>query len=100
MLKRIERDEGIEKVVLGLPLTPEGEEGPAVDRVLAYERRLRKTLPNVPVERWDERNTSIEARELMIEAGVPKKRRREKGRLDAEAAAVILQSYLDAMNGP
>ncbi len=99
VLEKLDKTEGIDLIVLGWPLTPEGEEGAAVDRVRSYERRLRKALPNVSVERWDERNTSIEARELMIEAGVRKKRRSEKGRVDAEAAAVILQSYLDATTG-
>ena len=99
VLEQLDKTEGIDLLVLGWPLTPEGDEGAAVDRVRVYERRLRKALPNVPLERWDERNTSIEARELMIEAGVRKKRRSEKGRVDAEAAAVILQSYLDATNG-
>ena len=99
-LRRLHAADGVERIILGWPLMPDGTEGASAERVALYERRIRKVLPNVPVVRWDERNTSIEARELMIEAGVPKKRRREKGRVDSAAAAVILQSYLDDEQHP
>lgn len=95
-LQRINATDGIELIVLGWPLAPDGEEGPAVERVRAYEREIRLALPAVTIMRWDERYTSAEAKELLIAAGVPKKRRSEKGRVDAAAAAVILQSYIDS----
>lgn len=94
-LLRLDQQEGIAVLVVGWPLTPEGEKGAAVEQVERYVERLQKMLPHVRLERWDERYTSVEARELLVQAGVSKKRRSEKGRVDAAAAAVILQSYLD-----
>ena len=98
-LRRIHEAEGIETLVIGWPLLPDGTEGAGTARVEAYVRRLEGALPNVRIELWDERESSIEARELLFRAGVRKQGRREKGRLDAAAAAVILQSFLDSSTG-
>lgn len=98
-LRRLDADEGITIVVIGWPLTPDGKEGAAVERTAAYARRIEKALPHARIEQMDERFTSAEARELMLQAGVPRQRREKKGRLDAAAAAVILQSYLDSKTG-
>lgn len=87
--------EGLEAVVVGWPLTEEGEEGEAVARVRPYIGRLRKALPGVRIETQDERYSSRRAVEGLIEAGVSRKGRRDKARIDAAAAAVILQDYLD-----
>jgi putative holliday junction resolvase len=95
-LRRIHREEGLEAVVLGWPLTPEGEEGEATARVRPFLNRLRRVLPDVEVVTWDERYSSQDAAAALLAAGVRKKARREKGRVDRAAAAVILQQYLDA----
>lgn len=95
-LTRLARDVGIALLVLGWPLDPDGSEGEAVKRTASFERRILKALPGVRIERMDERYTSAEAGELMRRAGVPKRQRGSKERLDAASAAVILQSYLDA----
>lgn len=94
-LRAIDDNDGIETVVVGWPLTLEGTEGVAVKSVETYVRRIQRVLPHVDLVRWDERYSSEEARELLVRAGVPRSQRREKGRLDAAAAAVILQQYLD-----
>ena len=87
--------EGIETVVVGWPLTESGEEGKATRRVEPYLGRLKNTLRDVKVVRQDERHTSRRAAEALVVAGVRKKARRQKGRLDAAAAVLILQDYLD-----
>jgi len=87
--------EGIETVVVGWPLMESGEEGTATRRVEPYIGRLKNTLRNVSVVRQDERHTSRRAAEALVAAGVGKKARRKKGRLDAVAAVLILQDYLD-----
>ena len=80
-------------VVVGLPLTMGGDEGEEARRVQAWAERLRERLP-IPVVLWDERLSTAAAERAMLEGGL----RRDKRKLhrDAVAAALILQSYLDA----
>ena len=85
-------------VVVGLPLSMDGSEGPAAKAALAEADALRELL-DVPVELHDERLTSVTANRSLTEAGVTGKRRRkarEAGAVDQAAAAVLLQSWLDA----
>lgn len=95
-LGALHASEGVETVVIGWPLTEDGEEGEATRRVEQYIRRLQKALPGISVVRWDERYTSELAKEHLNAAGGSRKRRREKGRVDTAAAGLILQEYLDA----
>lgn len=95
-LSRIRESDGLELIVLGWPLRLDGTEGETVVHVRKFERQLNGALPKVRVVRWDERYTSTIARQAIIDAGGTRSSRREKGRLDAGAAAVLLQSYLDS----
>ena len=84
-------------VVVGLPLSMDGSEGPAAKAALAEAEALRDVL-EVPVELQDERLTSFSANRSLTEAGVTGRRRRkarEAGAVDQAAAAVLLQSWLD-----
>ena len=94
-LEQIRGQEGIEKLVLGWPYELDGHEGPAVDAVRSFESRLLKAFPGIEIVRWDERFSSKEATEAIVASGARKSKRREKGVVDAVAAAIILQSYLD-----
>lgn len=87
--------EGIEVIVIGWPLTLEGEEGDATAFVASFIKRLRKVLPGVPVVKQDERFTSEMAKDAIRAAGAKRKARRNKERVDAAAAAIILQQYLE-----
>jgi putative Holliday junction resolvase len=95
-LQRMEREDGIEVVVVGWPLTEDGGEGEATEMVDAFVEDLRAALDGVEVARRDERFTSEMAKDLLRRAGVSQPGRYDKGRVDAAAAAVILQDYLDA----
>ena len=98
-LKRIHAAEGIETIVIGWPLTLEGEEGAATERVQQYINRLRNALPDVVcIVKRDERLTSEMAKDALRDAGARRTGHVEddRGRVDAAAAALILQDYLDA----
>ena len=82
-----------ERVVLGLPLAPEGEEGRAAASVQAFAARLRQAI-DVPVELIDESFSTVEAEEVLLAADLSRARRREV--IDKVAAAVILRRWLDA----
>jgi putative Holliday junction resolvase len=77
-------------VVVGLPRNMDGSYGPMARRSYQFAQRLRAATP-VPVVLWDERLTSREVRARRREAGLSVSRPD-----DAAAAAVLLQSYLDA----
>jgi len=83
----------VERLVIGLPLTLEGEMGPQARRVRRYGRGLARLLAT-PIEFEDERYSTADALVIMRTTGGPRNKQRD--RVDAVAAAVILQGYLDA----
>ncbi|HXG93705.1 MAG TPA: Holliday junction resolvase RuvX [Blastocatellia bacterium] len=78
-------------VVVGLPLRMDGTAGDAADRVIKFVERLQSEL-DVPVFTQDERLTSYEAEQMMIERGLSRSQRR--ARSDEFAAMIILEDYL------
>ena len=94
-LARLADEEGVGVVVVGWPLLDDGTEGRAVGRVRPFIRRLKKAAPGVEVVLQDERDSSRRAMADLVAAGVPRGRRRQRGTLDAAAACVILQDWLD-----
>jgi putative holliday junction resolvase len=92
----IVREQDAERVVLGLPLSPEGEVGRAAKSVEAFATRLRAAL-DVPVELIDESFSTVEAEEVLLAADLSRARRRQV--IDRVAAAVILKRWLDAHPG-
>jgi putative holliday junction resolvase len=83
-------------IVVGWPLTPQGNPTDSTQMVSDYIRHLEKTYPGIPIYRMDERFSSKEAMEAMKQAGVARAKRYQKGRLDQAAAALILQEFLEA----
>jgi putative Holliday junction resolvase len=94
-LRSLHEEAGIERIVVGWPLTEDGTAEDAAEMVQTYVDRIRETLGAVEVVREDERYTSEIAKDLLREAGVSQPGRYDKGRVDAAAAAVILQGYLN-----
>ena len=90
-LRRLDQQQGIAVVVVGWPLTEDGEEGMATQRVQDYINRLQKVLKESRLLKWDERYTSVEARDRLRTVGGPI----PSGRIDTAAAGIILQDYLD-----
>ena len=88
----------VEKLVIGWPLTPDGGEGRAIQMVERFITRIKLILPEIEIAKMDERYTSKEAVAAMVEAGVPKMKRRESDRVNQAAAAIILQKYLEENN--
>ena len=97
-LGAIDEEEGIDILVVGWPLTEDGEEGEATEMVEAFLDDITEALGDIEVVRRDERYTSEMAKDLLRRAGVSQPGRYDKGRVDAAAAAVILQGYLDAQD--
>jgi putative Holliday junction resolvase len=84
----------IEEIVVGYPIKLNGTEGIQCEKVNKFIQHLEK-LSAVPVVRWDETLTTKEAEEILIHTHVRREKRKEV--IDKLAAAIILQSYLDAI---
>lgn len=86
------REHGAGRVVVGRPLNMNGTAGDRVAKAEAFAELLRERI-DVDVVLWDERLTSVDANRILSDAG--KKRKKQKRLVDAVAASLILQSYLD-----
>jgi putative Holliday junction resolvase len=93
-MKQIAHEHEVEHVVVGLPLDLEGRENEWCERVRTMGDELGERL-SLPVTYVDERMTSVRAERAVRSVGLKKSDREEKGRIDAAAAALILQSWLD-----
>ena len=87
--------EPVERVVVGLPKQMNNELSENMKYVKAFVAQLKRALPDVPVEYYDESFTSVLAHKAMLEGGLKKKKRQEKGLVDEISAVIILQSYLE-----
>ena len=93
-LKAILAEKQVELILIGLPRNMDGTYGPATEKVRAFIEFLKPSI-TVPIKTWDERLTSTMANRVLIQGGVRRDKRKEK--VDKMAAAILLQSYLDAI---
>lgn len=87
--------ESVDQLVIGKPIQPNGLPSENLARVENFVNRWRKLHPEMPIDYYDERFTSVIAHQAMIAGGVKKKTRREdKGLVDEISATIILQDYM------
>jgi putative Holliday junction resolvase len=94
MIAELARDEAVGEIVVGLPIGMDGREGLSSRRARALASAIERAA-SVPVVLWDERLTSRAAHRALGASGVGSRAR--KGRVDRVAAALLLESYLDAL---
>lgn len=94
-LKDYTSREAVETIVVGLPTQPNGQPSENQARVRSFTGELRKALPDINVEFYDERFTSVMAHQVMLDSGIGRKRRQDKALVDEISAAIILQNYLE-----
>jgi putative Holliday junction resolvase len=92
-LKEILREKEVELILIGMPRNMDGSYGPAALKVQEFMAALRGAI-TIPIKAWDERLTSVQANRLLIQGNVRREDRKQK--VDKMAAAILLQSYLDA----
>ena len=97
-IKQISVDENIEIVVIGKPLRLNNEIHDLEEEIVKFIKSLKNYLPNIQVERIDERFTSKISKQIIINSGVGKKNRRDKLIIDKISASLILESYLIQKN--
>lgn len=88
--------EPVDKIIVGKPTTMQGEESESMKYITPGINRLKKELPGVVVEFWDERFTSVLAHRSMIDSGMKKMARRDKSVVDEISATIILNDYLQS----
>ena len=94
-LKALIRDQGASQIVVGLPKNMDGSVGEGARNVLSFAQTLEDAV-SVPVILWDERWTTAEARRVLLQADLSRRKRRYV--IDKIAAALILQGYLDSLD--
>jgi putative Holliday junction resolvase len=87
-------EKGIIKVILGFP--DEKKNKLLVSKISKFKKEIEKRF-KIEVIEWDEEYTSVIAQEKIIESVVKKKKRKNKGLIDQNSAAIILQEYLDTL---
>ena len=91
------KKEPVERIVIGRPTQPHGKPSENLARVENFYNRWRKIHPEIPIDYYDERFTSVIAHRAIIDSGVKKSTRREnKGLVDAISATIILQDYMQS----
>ena len=86
--------EPLERIVIGEPRQPNGQPSENLQRVQQFVNRWRKAHPEVPIEYYDERFTSVLAHQAMLDGGLRKKSRQDKALVDEISATIILEDYL------
>lgn len=89
--------EQVERMVIGKPVQPNGQPSENLARVEQFVARWRKQHPEVPIEYYDERFTSVLAHRAILDSGIGKKARREnKGLVDEVSATILLQDWMQS----
>ncbi len=91
-LKQLIAEKDVERIFIGMPRNMDGTFGPAAEKVREFIAMLTPEI-SVPIKTLDERLTSAQANRVLLQANVRRADRKEK--VDAMAAAILLQSYLD-----
>ena len=95
-LKAYLAKEPVERIIIGEPKQTNGQPSENLARVQQFVNRWKKAFPEVPIEYYDERFTSVLAHQAMIDGGLKKKARRDKALVDEISATIILQDYLES----
>lgn len=94
-LKQYAKQECVERFVVGLPKQTNGRDSDNLPRVQVFVKKLQQSFPNVPIDMWDERYTSVLAHQTMLASGIGKKARQNKALVDEISATIILQGWME-----
>ena len=95
-IAEIVEESRISKIIIGVPINMNGSEGEQAMKAREFAEKLRRSL-KTPVETWDERLTTVQAKKTLAEGNASRTKR--KTAVDQLAAALILESYLAAKGG-
>ncbi|MFT3981029.1 MAG: Holliday junction resolvase RuvX [Ferruginibacter sp.] len=98
-LKKYFATEVVELIIIGMPVNWDESDTHATPLVKEAIKKLHKEFPDMPVKEVDERFTSKMAKDAMLQMGLKKKDRRDKKLVDEIAATIMLQEYMQSVNG-
>ncbi|MDE7349719.1 MAG: Holliday junction resolvase RuvX [Muribaculaceae bacterium] len=98
-LKEYCNKETVDKIIVGLPRQMDGTPSESSRYIEPFLKHLRREMPGMPLERYDERFTSTLAHRAMIDGGLRRMARRDKELVDEIAATIILNDYLSSRSG-
>ena len=90
------KQEQVECIIIGHPKQLNNEDSENMKNIVPFINRLKKILPDMPVQLVDERFTSVLAHQTMLAGGLKKKDRQNKALVDEISATIILHSYLES----
>lgn len=97
-IKKYVAGNGVDLFVVGMPRQMNGEPSESYTYIKPFVARLEKEFPGIKIEMVDERFTSKIAFQTMIDGGLKKEKRQDKGLVDRISATIILQSYMETIN--
>ena len=86
--------EEVDRIVIGKPMQTNGQPSENLQRVEQFVDRWRKAMPQIPIEYYDERFTSVIAQRVIIDSGLKKKARQNKALVDEISATIILEDWM------
>ena len=93
-LRQYVQREEVERIVIGKPMQPNGQPSENLQRVEQFVNKWCKTMPQIPIEYFDERFTSVIAHRVILNSGLKKKERRNKALIDEISAIIILEDWM------
>ena len=95
-IKNYVAQEAVEAIVIGQPTQLNGQPSESMRYITPFVKKLQREMPQMPVIMYDERFTSTIAHQAMLDGGMKKSDRQDKNRVDAIAATIILNDYLQS----
>lgn len=95
-LKQYTAKETVDRIIVGLPKQMNNQPSESMRYIEPFLRQLAKELPQIPVDMYDERFTSVLAHRAMLDGGMKKTARRDKAIVDEISATIILNDYLES----
>lgn len=96
-LKSYMEKENVECIVVGLPKQMDNKDSESMKYIRPFVKKLTALYPDIRIEYYDERFTSVMAQRAMIDGGLKKKDRQNKALVDEISATIILQSYMESL---
>lgn len=95
-IRKYREEEEVEAIVVGEPRHPDGNPTKITHLVVGLIRQLKKEFPELEIIAVDESFSSVDAKDIILQSGARKKKRRDKGLVDKISAVVILNNYLES----
>lgn len=95
-LEKYFQTESVERVVIGKPTQMNGQPSENARHIRGFLKKFVSTFPEMPIEEYDERFTSVLAHQAILQSGIHRMARRNKALVDEISATIILQSYMES----